>query len=85
MADINKQRGNSMFKHNELGTNADLSEDDIVQLSPEHTWSNSPNNPLWVDGRVDEVDSYWVYVVWRHNNIRNSYRRIDSDLIKQDK
>ncbi len=73
-----------MFKHSELGTNADLCVDDTVQLSTEHGWSSSDvTNPVGVDGRVDEIDSHWVYVTWRGDNIRNCYRRIDSDLIKQ--
>lgn len=72
-----------MFKHKELGTNSNLCVDDTVQLSAEHGWTGSSNNPLGVDGRVDEIDSHWVYVTWRGDNIRNAYRRIDSDLIKQ--
>ena len=55
-----------------------------MQLSTEHGWSSSDvTNPVGVDGRVNEIDSHWVYVIWSHNNVRNAYHRTDSDLIKQ--
>lgn len=43
-----------MFKHSELGTNADLCVDDTVQLSTEHGWSSSD-----VTNPVDEITDWF--------------------------
>jgi hypothetical protein len=73
-----------MFKHTELGSNADLAIGDTVRLSKDTDWNiTAIVNPLEVDGTVEDIDSHWVYVVWSNTWLRNSYKLKDSDLIKQ--
>lgn len=85
MAYINKQQGEMiMFKHTELGSNADLVIGDTVRLSKDTDWNiTAILNPLEVDGTVEDIDSSWVYVVWSNTGLSNGYKLKDSDLIKQ--
>lgn len=73
-----------MFKHTELGSNADLAVGDTVRLSKDTNWNiTAVGNPIEVDGRVEDIGSHWVYVVWSNTGLSNSYKLKDSDLIKQ--